>query len=63
MTEQLVDSQTMADVLGVNVLTLRCLVRDGRITAYRIGAGPKANMRFDVGAVLAELRASSARAG
>jgi excisionase family DNA binding protein len=59
-TTRLLDTKTMAAALSIDVWTLRELVKSGRVTAYKIGVGPKAQYRFDPAEVRDALRTSAA---
>lgn len=59
-TTRLLDTKAMAAMLSIDVWTLRALVKSGRVTAYKIGDGPKAQYRFDPVEVRDALRTSAA---
>jgi len=58
--EQLLSAKEMAQVLQISTWSMRALVRGGRVHAYRIGDGPRAEMRFDKHEVLFSLAGEAA---
>ena len=55
----LLDTKDMAALLSIDPWSLRALVKSGRVTAYKIGDGPKAQYRFDPAEVRDALRTAA----